>query len=78
MPKISRMFSFTGATMKYQVRPTSVIFYEKKKKYVCNRSRMIVKILEVWIASKIRLRPGRDDCRYECTSFWLFFVGNED
>ena len=44
--------------MKYQVRPTSVIFYEKK--IVCNRSRMIVKILEVWIASKIRLRPGRD------------------
>ena len=30
MPKISRMFSFTGATMKYQVRPTSFIFYEKK------------------------------------------------
>ena len=27
---------------------------------VCNRSRMILKILEVWIASKIRLRPGRD------------------
>ena len=41
--------------MKYQVRPTSVIFY-KKKKIVCNRSR----ILEVWVASKIRLRPGRD------------------
>ena len=53
MPKISRMFLFTGATTKYQVRPTSVIFYEKKL-YVCNRSR----ILEVWIASKIRLRPG--------------------
>ena len=32
----------------------------KEKKYECNRSRMIVKILEVWIASKIRLRPGRD------------------
>jgi hypothetical protein len=31
-----------------------------KKYVVCNRSRMIVKILEVWIASKIRLRPGRD------------------
>ena len=33
---------------------------QEKLENVCNRSRMILKILEVWIASKIRLRPGRD------------------
>ena len=35
---------------------TDFCYILRKKKNVCNRSR----ILEVWIASKIRLRPGRD------------------
>ena len=44
----------------YEIPGKTDFCYILRIRKKCSRSRMIVRILEVWIASKIRLRPGRN------------------